>query len=279
MSESNINTQIGILPEGLVYGNSYDEPYDNYYHDLFNDIFYRDIIFKNKENGYYVEVGGLNGVINSQSFIFEKILKWDGIIVEPNPFWKDELSKYRKCNVSNNAISNVEGTALFECRSNHGFSGLKSNTSDARWSDIESEIEVQTTTLSKLFDTYNAPEIIDWVSIDVEGSEIDILSEYFSEKRKYKINLLNFETYQHYYTDKILESQPYLKIKNPYLDFLKITDNGLLKFNSVTGQLYKTPFFEKIYDRIDYEDINYEQYYIHLDYLKDNLYLKKFLIN
>jgi hypothetical protein len=76
----------------------------------------------------------------------------------------------------------------------------------------------------------------------------------------------------------MLESQPFLKIKNPYLDFIKLSDVGLLKFNPINGELYLTPFSDRPYTNINYIDIEYEQYYIHIDYLRDNLHLKKFLI-
>ena len=263
---------------GLVYSTAYSEPYDNCYHDLYNDLFYRDVVFKGKTGGYYVEVGALDGVVNSQSFIFEKTLGWDGIVVEPNPHWETYLPNNRKCHISNSAISSKIGTATFECRENYGFSGLKSSSNEARYSDIVREVEVETISLTNLFDRYNAPNVIDWVSIDTEGAEIDILNQFFSEDSKYKINLLSFETHQFLEAEDILSKQPFLKIKNPYLDFVKISNAGLLKFNPTTGQLYKTPFVDRIYNDVSYIDVTYEHYYIHLDYLKDNLHLKKFLI-
>jgi len=275
---SNINGIVVDTPEGKVYSTAYGEPYDNYYHDLYNDLFYKDIIFKDKSAGFYVEIGGLDGVVNSQSFIFEKVLGWDGIIVEPNPYWKEILPTTRKCNISNSAVSNTNGTALFECRSIYGFSGLKSNTSDMRYSDIMNEVKVKTITLCNLLDSFNAPNIVDWVSIDTEGAEIDILNQFFLENTKYRINLLNFETHQFIDADKILNNQPFLKIKNPYLDFIKISDNGLLKFNPIIGQLYRTPFVDNPYEGTNYKNVEYEHYYIHMDYLKENLHLKKFLI-
>ena len=42
-----------------------------YYHDLFNDVFV-DELFNGKENGYFVEVGALDGIMNSTTYFFEK---------------------------------------------------------------------------------------------------------------------------------------------------------------------------------------------------------------
>ncbi len=254
-----------------------------FYHDLYNDLFYKDIIFKNKKDGYFVEVGALDGMIMSQSYLFEKVLNWKGIVVEPNPVWKDALFSHRECNVSTEAISDKQGVSTFECREIPAFSGLKSSVNDARMSDIINEFDVETITLCDLFDKFNAPEEIDWVSIDTEGAELVILQQFFLENKKYKINLLSFESHQLYDAEKILKNQPYLKIKNPYLDFMKISNQGLLKFNPFTGELFRSPIKELLFDgdwfSDNLQDVNFEHYYIHIDYLKNNAHLKKLLLS
>jgi hypothetical protein len=254
-----------------------------FYHDLYNDLFYKDVIFPGKKDGYFVEVGALDGLVMSQSYLFEKLLNWKGIVVEPNPIWEDALFLYRECNISTEAVSDKRGISTFECREIAAFSGLKSSVNDARTSDIIDEFEVKTITLCDLFDKFNAPEEIDWVSIDTEGAELVILEQFFLENKKYKINLLSFESHQLYLAEKILDGQPYFKIKNPYLDFAKISNQGLLKFNPFTGEVFKSPFKEWVYEgnwfSDNLQDINFEHYYIHIDYLKNNLHLKKFLIN
>jgi hypothetical protein len=256
--------------------------FDPSYHDLYNDLFYKNIIFPNKKNGYFVEVGALDGLRMSQSYLFEKTLDWNGIVVEPNPVWKDSISLHRECNISTEAISDKRGIETFECREIEGFSGLKSTVNESRSSNIVNEFDVETITLSDLFNKFNVPDIIDWVAIDTEGAECIILNQFFSENTKYRINLLSFETADELQSDKTMKDAPYLRIKNPYLNFVKISKNkGLLKFNSFTGELYMNPMKDWIYEdglvSDDVSDINFERYYIHLDYLKENLHLKKFL--
>ena len=260
-------------------GNTYDPSY----HDLYNDLFYKNIIFPNKKNGFFVEVGALDGHRMSQSLIFERTLDWKGIIVEPNPVWKDSIFLNRSCNISTEAISNKRGVETFECREIEGFSGLKSTVNESRSSNILNEFDVETITLSDLFNKFNAPDVIDWVAIDTEGAECIILDQFFSENTKYRINLLSFETAYELEAEETMKNTPYLRIKNPYLDFVKISRNyGLLKFNPFTGDLYMNPMKEWLYqDSLssgDVKDVTFERYYIHLDYLKENLHLKKLLI-
>lgn len=272
------------MKNGLLDGVESEYVYDASYHDLYNDLFYKNIIFPNKRNGYFVEVGALDGHRMSQSLIFERTLDWNGIIVEPNPVWKDSIFLNRSCNISTQAILDKRGIETFECREIEGFSGLKSTVNAARASNIVGEFDVETITLLDLFNKYNAPEIIDWVAIDTEGAECIILNQFFSENSKYKINLLSFETADPMAADETMKNTPYLRINNPYLNFVKISRNkGLLKFNPITGDLYMNPMNDWIYEDSlisdDVKDVDFERYYIHLDYLKENLYLKKFLFS
>lgn len=265
---------------------SYEEPYDNFYHDLYNDLFYKNFVFKgNLKNGFYVEIGALDGVVNSQSFIFEKQLNWNGIVVEPNPSWHEILEIYRKCRISKCAISNKKGNAEFECREIPAFSGLKSVISDYRISDIKDTILVETITLLDLLNDNNAPDTIDWISIDTEGAELDILTYFFDKNKKYKVNLINFEAnddrVDYHKLISLMKVNGYLKIKNPYLDFLRMCpQNGLVNFQPITGQFYKSLYLvNPIENSYNLMEVNFEHYFIHTDFLKNNSHLKKFLIN
>ena len=46
----------------------------------------------------------------------------------------------------------------------------------------------------------------------------------------------------------------------------------------MTGQLYLSPFVDKHISNTNYIDIEFEHYYIHSEYLKENSYLKKYII-
>ena len=56
-----------------------------YYHDLYNDKFFNEIIFKNKTNGYFVEIGAFDGLQGSNCYHFEKFMNWKGIAIEASP--------------------------------------------------------------------------------------------------------------------------------------------------------------------------------------------------
>ena len=43
-------------------------------------------LLKYKRNGVFIELGGFEGILGSNSFFFERCLNWTGLVVEANPF-------------------------------------------------------------------------------------------------------------------------------------------------------------------------------------------------
>ena len=60
--------------------------------------------------------------------------------------------------------------------------------------DSREEI-VETISLNDLLDFYNAPKLIDYISIDTEGSELDIIQNFDFKKRT--INIISIEHNYH----------------------------------------------------------------------------------
>lgn len=65
------------------------------------------------EAGVFVEVGGLDGVLGSNTYYFEKSLGWTGLIVEPSPRMVAAIRKVRGCEVVHAAIADFDGHADF----------------------------------------------------------------------------------------------------------------------------------------------------------------------
>ena len=64
--------------------------------------------FMGKRDGFFVEVGALDGVGGSNTYFFEKERNWKGILIEPNPI---EFDKLKNCDRPN---SIKENCAIFK---------------------------------------------------------------------------------------------------------------------------------------------------------------------
>ena len=54
-------------------------------------------LFSDDYRGYFIEVGALEGIRFSNSYVFEKA-GWDGVVIEAHPDYFELLKKNRNCN-------------------------------------------------------------------------------------------------------------------------------------------------------------------------------------
>lgn len=154
----------------------------NYYSQYGQDKYLLEEIFPNKNDGYYVDIGAHDGVSLSNTKKFEEI-GWNGVCIEPHPKRFQELLQNRGCLCYNIAISDKNELIDFLCVDGYPqmLSGVLENYDQRHLQRIENEIhsyggskeiiKVHSRKFSDIIDR----EDIDYVSIDVEGSELNIL--------------------------------------------------------------------------------------------------------
>lgn len=132
----------------------------------------------NTRNGFFVEVGGYDGIRLSNSYFFET-MGWRGLIVEPIPDLCEKLKKQRKCIIVQAAASDRKAEIDFyisdgcEVLSTCGFRSADLNRISEAGASVE-KIVVQALTLDSIFEENNVDQI-DFISIDVEGAELSVL--------------------------------------------------------------------------------------------------------
>lgn len=135
-----------------------------------------------KRGGYFVEFGATNGRDLSNSLLLEERFGWTGLLAEPGRNWHAALASNRRCAIDKRCVWHTTGQSLEFVEAEVGeFSTI------AAFSDIDrhaakraggDRYRVDTVSLSDLLDQHNAPAIIDYLSIDTEGSELDILRSF-----------------------------------------------------------------------------------------------------
>ena len=160
------------------------------------DKYISEVIFKNKRNGYFIELGAVDGIKLSNSYYFEKELDWNGICIEPNPTYNKILSVNRNCITLNELIYSESGILKdFNILDNDELSGMQNHLGNIGNSKLEKCIKLKTKTLTEILDEHNAPNYIDYLSLDTEGSELEILKGL--DMNKYTIGYISVE---HNYT-------------------------------------------------------------------------------
>lgn len=160
--------------------------------------------YLNFNDGYFVELGANDGISQSNTYYYEKNKNWSGILIEPI------LHKYIECKKNRSNRNKYFCSACVSFEYDKEFvkllysnlmtipTNLQSDINDkfahAKYSNTirknqEEVIEffAKAKTLNSLLIESNSPKKIDFLSIDVEGAEIEVLKgiDYSNYEFKY----------------------------------------------------------------------------------------------
>jgi hypothetical protein len=128
-----------------------------------------------KQNGFFIELGASDGDYLSNTYFFEKTLNWNGICIEPNPVFHKALRENRACHICTNCVSNRDDMEVAFASCGHA-SGVTSTAGP--FTNSSHTIQVRTSTMKTILERYNAPKLINYLSLDVEGHEYEILQTF-----------------------------------------------------------------------------------------------------
>ena len=148
--------------------------------------------YKLKQDGYFVEIGASDGIKFSNTYLLEKDYNWTGICVEPIARDYQKILHNRSCHPCSYAIYSTSGDELeFDICEYNLLSGLSKHITTYNNQPIKEKVIVKTMTLLDLLDKYEAPKFIEYMSLDTEGSEYEILRVF--DFTKYKFGLMHIE--------------------------------------------------------------------------------------
>jgi FkbM family methyltransferase len=142
-----------------------------------------------KKDGFFVEFGATDGLNLSNTYLLEKQYQWTGILAEPLRYFHESLKKNRSCHIETNCIWSTSNSVIDFIESDDpNFSTIKKFKNFDLYKRHKSQgYQVQTISLNDLLKKYNAPKIIDYLSIDTEGSEFEILNNFNFNEYHFKI--------------------------------------------------------------------------------------------
>lgn len=132
-----------------------------------------------KEKGFFVEFGATDGVLRSNSLLLETDYGWTGILAEPGRNWTEALRRNRNSSISTSCVSSVSGENVEFFESIHPEYSTIATFRDSDYHGKAREsgqtYRVPTISLLDLLKEFSAPSHVDYLSIDTEGSEYQIL--------------------------------------------------------------------------------------------------------
>jgi len=197
--------------------------------------------FERKDTGFFIEVGAFDGEQGSNTYAFEK-LGWGGILIEASPEqYKECLANRPKSTVVHAAVGgpDAKGVVTFhQVTTKEKWGGMLSflQADDRQVERCKrlratiTGIKVPYCSLDDILKTHFQQEI-DFITIDVEGGEIEVLKGFDIKKYKPRVILVeNNNRNTHNLIEEYLKSYNYLlKLSIGCNDFyLQEDDEGTL---------------------------------------------------
>ena len=159
--------------------------------------------YLNYDDGFFVELGANNGVHQSNTLYYEKFRNWRGVLIEPT------LHNFLQCKANRSTNSRVYCNACTSFEYKEKFveiiysnlmsipKGLESDIvdPDAHAKEgkqflhpLEENISFGAVAkpLNEILHDAKAPKLIDFLSLDVEGAEIEVLKGLNHDEFKFK---------------------------------------------------------------------------------------------
>jgi FkbM family methyltransferase len=136
-----------------------------------------------KRQGFFCDFGATNGVFLSNSYALETEFGWTGICAEPAKSWHEDLRRNRPdSKIETRCVWSRSGENLtFSESTSRELSTLtqfEAADSHARRRRGAKKYNVETISLNDMLEQHEAPADFDYLSMDTEGSELDILKSF-----------------------------------------------------------------------------------------------------
>jgi FkbM family methyltransferase len=177
--------------------------------------------YLNYRDGFFIELGAMDGIRYSNTLFFEQQLGWKGVLIEANNEQYLNLIKNRpNCYNFNYAISENDGEVEFIGYGAVG--GMVHTMTDEHkygWNlDKTKSYKVKSSPIRKVIENLNIDKV-DLFSIDVEGGELEVLKTFDWNIPVYIICI----EMAHHYTEsgqiKVQEYRNFMKTKGFEFDF------------------------------------------------------------
>jgi hypothetical protein len=158
------------------------------------DRFVAEMVFAGKRNGIFVEAGAGDGLWISNTLLLEQKYDWTGILIEPTSAFAKLQQNRPYCRCDDSCLAGTQRLVTVVEIFDRGQAGISpsasqnlllSRTMDAPpsvlkdmnsyWGEAKAQYQKSAQPLVSVLEKHRAPKLIDYLSLDVEGFEYDIL--------------------------------------------------------------------------------------------------------
>ena len=177
--------------------------------EIGQDKWVAEAMFPGVVNGVFLDVGSGHGQIGSNTRALED-LGWTGICVDPFP----TAMEGRSCQMVKEVVSNEAGKTVL-LHTHEGLGGIVDTL--GKWKDEAAQaptVEMTTVTLAEVLARAKAPAFIHFLSLDIEGAELDALRGLPFDRSRFGAMAIEHNEEEPKRTDiiKFLEARGYRRV-------------------------------------------------------------------
>ena len=224
----------GIRKEKELRANSKNKNAFDWHSQVGQDFMVSALFRHEKKHGYFVDLAANAAVYLSNTYALERRLHWTGLCIEANPHYWQDLARMRSCQVVAAAVGQRRMEAIsFQLQQEFGgivgFDNKQKQNKNKKDNNNNHPEVYYTVPLVEILDRFQAPQHVDYLSLDVEGAEDFILSGF--EFDRYQFSIVTVERPKPHLV-QLLREKGYRFLK-------KVSDFGELLFahESVLAQL------------------------------------------
>jgi len=194
------------------------------------------VIRKLGKSGFFVDVGA--GEINGSNTMLLEEIGWSGLCIEPHPRNSEIIRTNRSCLLDTSIVASIEEEVDFVIQERDVVEGVRHHASYGGSGIIKHMakdhlnnhvirllggriVTVRTRKLENILDQYSCPNVIDFLDIDVEGAQLDVIKDF--PFNRYKFKIINIEVGEcRADIDKLLCSNNYKVMKEFGFDVMYI---------------------------------------------------------
>jgi FkbM family methyltransferase len=165
------------------------------YSQFGQDRFVAEAVYAGKRGGYFVEAGAGDGLWISNTLLLERRYGWTGILIEPTSAFAALQRNRPGCICDNSGLAGEEGNITMVEIFDRGQAGISPAAKDnlllsrsikdtrqgdlagmnSYWGVAQRQYLIKARPLADVLKAHRAPKRIDYLSLDVEGFEFEIL--------------------------------------------------------------------------------------------------------
>ena len=146
-------------------------------------------LFHNKVNGFFLDLAANDARKLSNTYALERQLHWRGICIEPNARYWFGYARFRTCQLVAAVVGQERMEKINFSFSRGAFGGIVKDGMDNR--NGTNATSAYTVPLLDILERYNAPQEIDYLSLDIEGAETYVMKNF--PFFRYRIKVMTVE--------------------------------------------------------------------------------------